>query len=130
MTDACILLQRTTSKEQSRRLVAALLPKAFLASHGGAIVENHLNMIKANSSEPAVNPEVMTFVLNSYAADNAFRCISGSVAVSAFELQELPLPDMACMFEIARLRLHGADRMTIEKCISAAYGIDDAAIPA
>lgn len=45
----CVLVQRTTAKEQPRRLVAAVLPAAFIRAHGGAVVENHLNMVRAVS---------------------------------------------------------------------------------
>ena len=43
----CVLLQRTTAKEQCRRLTAAELPAAFIEEHGAVVVENHLNMIQA-----------------------------------------------------------------------------------
>ena len=38
----CILLQRTTAKEQCRRLIAAELPASFIEEHGAVVVENHL----------------------------------------------------------------------------------------
>jgi adenine-specific DNA-methyltransferase len=99
----CVLLQRTTAKEQERRLIAAELPRSFVAGHGGVIIENHLNMIRASIRKPAIRPAVIAAVLNSRAADAAFRCISGSVAVSAFELEEMPFPAPATMRKIARL---------------------------
>lgn len=88
----CVLLQRTTAKEQSRRLIAAALPASFLKQHGAAIVENHLNMLRPLSRAPAVPARALAAFLNSTAADQAFRCVSGSVAVSAYELEALPLP--------------------------------------
>lgn len=92
-TKPCVLVQRTTAKEQARRLVAAELPKDFLEEHGGAVVENHLNMVRPIDDEPAVEAAVVSAFLNSTYADDAFRCISGSVAVSAYEIGALPLPD-------------------------------------
>ncbi len=88
----CVLLQRTTAKEQHRRLIAAPLPESFIERHGGVVVENHLNMLKPLTSRPRVPPWVLAAVLNSLAADRAFRCMSGSVAVSAYEIEALPLP--------------------------------------
>jgi adenine-specific DNA-methyltransferase len=88
----CVLLQRTTAKEQQRRLIAAALPAQFLRESGPVTVENHLNMVKPITGSPKVAPEVLAAFLNTPAADAAFRCISGSVAVSAFELESLPLP--------------------------------------
>jgi adenine-specific DNA-methyltransferase len=91
--EPCVLLQRTTAKEQPRRLVAAELPREFLEAHGGAVtVENHLNMIVPVVPEPTVSTRALAAFLNSAAADRAFRCISGTVAVSAYELEAIPLP--------------------------------------
>jgi adenine-specific DNA-methyltransferase len=61
---SCILVQRTTAKEQSRRLIAAELSQAFIDSHGGVIVENHLNMVRAIGT-PKVSPRTVAAVLNS-----------------------------------------------------------------
>jgi adenine-specific DNA-methyltransferase len=89
----CVLVQRTTAKEQARRLIAAELPQSFLDSHGGQItIENHLNMIIPAQTGAAVPTGTLAAFLNSAAADRAFRCISGTVAVSAYELESLPLP--------------------------------------
>ena len=122
---ACVLLQRTTAKEQDRRLIAAELPGNFVAKHGGVIIENHLNMIRAPAN-PALAPAVIAAVLNSRAADAAFRCISGSVAVSAFELEALPLPAPSTMCKIARLLKQHAAIADIEVAVASAYGMADA----
>ncbi len=90
--EPCVLLQRTTAKEQSRRLIAAALPAEFLAQHKAVVIENHLNMVRPIVTKPTVSPEVLAAFLNSTAADRAFRCVSGSVAVSAYELESIPLP--------------------------------------
>jgi adenine-specific DNA-methyltransferase len=88
----CVLVQRTTAKEQSRRLIATELPAVFVRRHGAVVIENHLNMIRPSSEAPAVSAQIMAAVLNTSIVDRAFRCISGSVAVSAYELENLPLP--------------------------------------
>lgn len=89
----CVLLQRTTAKEQVRRLIAAELTQDFLDQHGGGLtVENHLNMVRPLVPNPAVDTKTLAVFLNSSAADRAFRCISGTVAVSAYELEAMPLP--------------------------------------
>ena len=89
---ACVLVQRTTAKEQSRRLISACLPMKFIERHEAVVVENHLNMVRPLDERPPVPPMAVAALLNSAAADDAFRCISGSVAVSAYELEALPLP--------------------------------------
>jgi adenine-specific DNA-methyltransferase len=130
VTQPCVLLQRTTAKEQARRLIAAEMSEAFIRRHKGVIVENHLNMVRAVVSVPGVPAAVIAALLGSAAVDAAFRCINGSVAVSAFELEELPLPSPAVMAKLAALVASGAPAKKIEAVISAAYGRDDVAAPA
>ncbi|PKU23505.1 SAM-dependent methyltransferase [Telmatospirillum siberiense] len=111
----CVLLQRTTAKEQARRLIAACLPTSFLKAHGGSVVvENHLNMVKPIIREPTISPDLVAAFLNSAAADRVFRCVSGSVAVSAYELEALPLPAPEDLDELKRLVESGAKRERIE----------------
>ena len=115
-SETCVLLQRTTSKEQARRLIAAELPEAFIKAHGSVIVENHLNMVKCVKDEPKVAPAVVAAMLNSKIADRAFRCMSGSVAVSAFELEALPLPAAEQMAAVADFIATKAAPADIEAC--------------
>lgn len=112
--EPCVLLQRTTAKEQARRLIATLLPQEFLDQHKAVIVENHLNMVRPLDKSPQVRPEVVAAFLNSGPADRAFRCVSGSVAVSAFELEALPLPAPNRLGKLTTLVLDGADRAAID----------------
>lgn len=120
--EPCVLLQRTTAKEQARRLIAACLPEVFIAEHGGAvIIENHLNMLKPLEGPPLVEPTVLAAFLNSEAADKAFRCVSGSVAVSAYELKALPLPPAADLEELSSLVKSGAERCDIEAACADLY---------
>jgi adenine-specific DNA-methyltransferase len=109
----CVLVQRTTAKEQARRLIAAELPAAFVEEHGGVVVENHLNMVRSHGATD-VPPAVVAAILNSRVVDEVFRCMSGSVAVSAFELEALPLPRRAALKALEKLVAHGADRALIE----------------
>jgi adenine-specific DNA-methyltransferase len=48
------------------------------------------------------------------AADHAFRCVSGSVAVSAYELEALPLPPPDETIELHKLVQLKADRQRID----------------
>ena len=88
----CVLVQRTTSKEQHRRLISAVLPAALIEKHGQITIENHLNMVLAISSKPRVPVEAVAQFLASNVADRVLRCINASVAVSASELESMPLP--------------------------------------
>lgn len=122
VTQSCVLLQRTTAKEQARRLIAAELPEAFIRCHGAVIVENHLNMIKPLVAEPKVSPAVVAAVMNSQIVDRAFRCISGSVAVSAFELEALPLPAPEQLSRLEHLVAKKATSAAIEAELEALFG--------
>ena len=117
----CVLLQRTTAKEQSRRLIAAELPCSFIEAHGAVVVENHLNMIKPLDDSPAVSLAMLAALLNSAAVDQVFRCINGSVAVSAYELQALPLPCPKEMKRLEPLTAEGARRDELERAIERLY---------
>jgi adenine-specific DNA-methyltransferase len=119
----CVLVQRTTSKEQNRRLIAAPLPAAFVRRHGAVVVENHLNMVRPIVARPAISHAVLAAFLNSEAADRAFRCVSGSVAVSAYELEALPLPAPNALRPLSRLVASGASRDAIGAACSRLYTI-------
>jgi adenine-specific DNA-methyltransferase len=109
----CVLLQRTTSKEQPRRLIAAELPEGFLREHGSVTVENHLNML-IPSANACVDTATLAAFLNSRSADEAFRCISGSVAVSAYELESLPLPEPRRLGSLSEAVSKGAPRSELD----------------
>lgn len=120
--EPCVLVQRTTSKEQARRLIATEMPASFVEKHGGVVVENHLNMVRATSPGPKVSPAVVAALLNSGVADEVFRCMSGSVAVSAFELEALPLPAPSALGALAGLVVEKAKRTKIEGEVQRLYG--------
>lgn len=124
--DSCVLVQRTTSKEQGRRLVASVLPASFIAEHGGAVVENHLNIVCATKTteRPSISVSTISTLLNTSAADRAFRCISGSVAVSAYELNALPLPSPIQIAELESRIEDGASREAVELLVASYYGIN------
>lgn len=87
-----VLIQRTTAKEQSRRLKSCVLPQEFIDEWNGVVVENHVNIIQSIVKKPKISSDTLSILLNSKVVDRIFRCLSGSVAVSATELHALPLP--------------------------------------
>ena len=118
----CVLVQRTTAKEQSRRLIAAELTSRFIKKHKGVVVENHLNMVRA-TDKPALPPSVVAALINSNALDQVFRCMNGSVAVSAFELEALPLPRITQLKRLIELVAKKADRSKIDYECDRLYGL-------
>ncbi len=88
-----VLVQRTTAPEQPRRLVAALLDPPTIAQWGGELViENHVNVMRCSDPESPLSPGLLTNLVRTPTFDRLFRCLSGTVAVSAYELEALPLP--------------------------------------
>jgi len=122
---ACVLVQRTTALEQARRLIAAELPQDFIDEHGGAVsVENHLNMVKPmRGAVPPVSAQAVAALLNSAAMDEAFRCINGTPAVSAYEIEATPLPPVAELKALDRMVARKAGKDAIEKRIWEMYGV-------
>jgi adenine-specific DNA-methyltransferase len=93
-----VLVQRTTAPEQPRRLVAAELDAACLAEWGGrVVVENHLNVLTCQDPESPLTARLLLALLDSDALDRLYRCLTGSVAVSAYELAAMPLPDESAL---------------------------------
>jgi adenine-specific DNA-methyltransferase len=119
----CALLQRTTSLEQSRRIIVAELSQEFLDQHGGLVaVENHLNMVRPILGKSIVlSLKALICLLNSHVVDQVFRCINGSTAVSAYELESLPFPAPKKLKKIDTMIGRGARRETIEKAIKEIY---------
>ena len=99
----------------------AELPASFIERHGAVVVENHLNMIRPLNGAPKVSPAALTALLNTDVVDQVFRCINGSVAVSAYELQALPLPPPETMQEIEGLIESRAEPQTLRTAADASY---------
>lgn len=113
-----VLLQRTTSPEQPRRLVSACLTQSQLdAEWGGTVVvENHLNVLRPAGPETSLSPALVARLLATGPYDRLYRCITGSVAVSAYEIESLPLPDRGTL-----LRWEDLDERELEHAVSEAF---------
>ena len=119
--EPCILVQRTTAKEQKRRIIAAVIPNSFVLEYPGFVVENHLNMVYPVQAKPIIALRTLVALLSSATLDQTFRCINGSVAVSAYELNSLPLPAPEQMHSLQRLVLSGGTHCEIEDRIASFY---------
>jgi adenine-specific DNA-methyltransferase len=117
LAEPAILVQRTSAPEQSRRLVASRLTRRHLEEFGGSVViENHLNVLRPADDHPKVSSGLLSRILNSEAFDRLVRCISGSVALSAYELESLPLPSPHVLAQWEPL-----DERDLDAAIHAAY---------
>ena len=97
------------------------MPAAFIKKHGAVVVENHLNMIRPLKTGPLVSTAALAALLNTDVVDQLFRCINGSVAVSAYELEALPLPAPKQVAELESLVARGGGRTEIEKAARRMY---------
>jgi adenine-specific DNA-methyltransferase len=118
LEEPAVLIQRTTAPEQHRRVVCVELTPELLAEWGGAVaVENHVNVVRPTGEvEPLLSRSTLAAVLSTRTVDRLTRCISGSVALSAYELESLPLPDAATLATWEALR--GED---LERAVAVVY---------
>jgi hypothetical protein len=122
--ETCILVQRTTAKEQKKRIMAAILPGPFVDEYKGVVVENHLNIIKPiKRKQVSISLEALKFILNANALDMVFRSMNGSVAVSAYELKSLPMPDIPQLQVIERMIEQNLPREKLENQLAEFYGV-------
>jgi len=90
-----VLVQRTSNRDQRRRLNAAAVDAAFLKTHAerGFVAENHVIVLEVTTNAPAVSPEALAALLNSAVLNERFSAVTGSFSVSAKLLARLALPD-------------------------------------
>ncbi|SRR5579862_459285 len=86
----CVVVQRTSSRGQKRRLNAAAIFKSFLAKHNGIIGENHVILLVPIHSR-AASPRALAAALNQPTASAQLDRICGSASISARLLEKLPL---------------------------------------
>lgn len=109
-----VLLQRLTSSDQRRRLVAAPVPTEWLAKHKGFVSENHVIVLE-QVEDKGWSPEEFSKLLRMEVVDRVYRSMSGASNVAIFELNELPLP---CPATLKRL---WADAESQEQLVTDAY---------
>ena len=117
LAEPAVLVQRTTAPEQTRRLVPAELTAERLEEFGGSVViENHVNVLRPTMLVPLLSRGAVARVLATRTLDRVMRCLSGTVAVSSYELAALPLPaaEVLASWE----NLHGED---LERAVAKAY---------
>lgn len=83
------VLQRTTNDKQPRRLIAAMVDSHVVKEWGGFVTENHTIVLTADDAEQL---SLLVTLLNTAAADQRYRRVSGTAAVSVTLLRELDLP--------------------------------------
>lgn len=99
-----VLTKRFTSKEERRRVVAAIYdPERVGGSFSVVGLENHLNYFHADGQglEPQLARGLAAY-LNTTAVDRYFRQFSGHTQVNATDLRSLRYPDASTLRRMAR----------------------------
>lgn len=88
-----VVLKRTSPDGKPRHLICAPVPVTLLERYGGFVAENHVIVLTRKTDGSSFEPELLTGVLNSRSVNLAYHCFSGTISVSRFALESLPLPD-------------------------------------
>jgi len=96
-----VLTKRFSSKEQPRRVMAAIYDPARIATHLVGF-ENHLNYFhKEGKGLPADLAKGLAVYLNSTIVDQYFRLFSGHTQVNATDLQKMPYPSQEQLLRLS-----------------------------
>jgi len=112
-----VVLQRVTSNDQPRRLVAAPVPRTLYTQFEGFVGENHIVILEQQEGS-TYSPDEIAQLISTEPVDRYFRCISGATNVSAFELRQLALPDPA----VLRQNLRAGRSM--EEAVRVSFGLE------
>ena len=89
--DPCVVVQRTSSRDQRRRVVAAAVPEAFIRHHGGLVGENHV-LLLVRTRPDAPPPDALAEALNNPLVSEAMNRVCGSASLPVCAIQSLRLP--------------------------------------
>ena len=105
-----ILIRRFSTKEEQRRLVAAVMPETLMQTERIGI-ENHLNFIHQDMHGLDHNIAYgLAVLLNSSIMDMYFRVLNGSTQVNAYDLRQMPLPSRSKIEQIGERYLAQVDK--------------------
>lgn len=114
-----VLVKRFSSKEQKRRLYAAVLLKSEF-QHDTIGIENHLNYIHKPKGDLSIHEAFgISAILNTAIIDNYFRSLNGHTQVNATDIRSLPFTNIENIKKIgkivyeSRLFNHGINLDTI-----------------
>jgi adenine-specific DNA-methyltransferase len=89
--EPCVVVQRTSSRAQRKRIAAAAVPEAFMQRHGGLVGENHvLLLVRLRPDAPP--PEALAAALNHPAVSCAMNRVCGSASIPVGAIERLMLP--------------------------------------
>ncbi len=127
-TDNYVLVKRFSSKEQKRRITAAVLEPQHIES-GFIGIENHLNYFHRNGAGLAPDlAKGLTVYLNSSVVDQYFRLFSGHTQVNATDLENLKYPSASTLAEMgARIRGAFPEQKQLDQILVEVLGMQEPA---
>lgn len=122
-----VLLKRFSTKEQNRRIEAAVMARdVFKFERIG--LENHLNYIHKPRGELSKEEAYgLASLLNTTLVDNFFRSLNGHTQVNATEIRCLPFPSADKIVELGRKIIAAKDEgssLSVDDISSEVLGID------
>jgi predicted RNA methylase len=115
-----VVTRRLSSKEESRRIVASIVPRDSISEYDWIGFENHLNVFhvaKAGLDEDLARG--LCVYLNSTEVDRYFRAFNGHTQVNATDLRKLPYPSVLQLVTIGKMaaRLHRFSQEQIDSWV-------------
>ena len=97
------VVRRFSSKEEKRRIVAAVVEPSTFPDTAMLGFENHLNVFHDNKRGlPKTLAHGLAVFLNSTAVDEYFRRFSGHTQVNATDLKQMRYPSRGTLMELGR----------------------------
>jgi len=122
-----VLVKRFSSKEQKRRLYAAvLLESEFPYDNVG--IENHVNYIHRPGDNLSVYEAYgIAGILSTRLIDNFFRSLNGNTQVNATDIRSLPLPSIEDIRRIGKVLYESQSYRSgfhLEQAVSKVLGVE------
>lgn len=114
-----IVLQRTTSGDQAKRIRAGFIDQSWIDTYGGFYGENHVVVVSPiEGQDQAVDLKTLWRILSSDAVDRRLRPLLSSNSVNVMALRALALPDLS---QLSPNILETADVTAFEVAVEKAY---------
>lgn len=118
-----VVLKRFTSKEQKKRIQAAVLRAEDFSNFDFIGIENHLNYIHKKKKILSLDEAYgLAALLNTPIVDQYFRTLNGNTQVNATDLRVLPLPDYETIISIGKIVKDNYQNPDVD-CDKAIYSI-------
>ncbi|MCG7519486.1 N-6 DNA methylase [Ruegeria sp. Ofav3-42] len=120
VTTPSIVLQRTNSGDQEKRIRAGLVDEAWIAKYGGFYGENHVVVISPDpQKKQRCSLRVLLRLLSTKAVDRRLRLLLSSNSINVTALRDLQIPKLS---KENLSSLEGYSDVELETILEEAYG--------